>query len=237
MRKKIFLLLLFCSFIIIGAILNINVTVKQGINYHVYTTRIPLFLKIVDFIDRHYHYKQLIKSIVYDGNDKQERIMKIFAWTHKNIRKQPEALPVIDDHVWNIIVRGYGVADQSSDVFTTLCNYAGAEAFFSFIFNKNKNSMIPLSFVKLNSRWSIFDPYYGVYFKNNDGILADTREIKERNYKLRYIEGIKNYTDYEAYFENIPDNISVTGLERAQIQSPFRRFIFEVKKWTKIKQK
>ena len=57
--------------------------------------------------------------------------MEIFIWTCENIRKQPDGLPVIDDHVWHIIIRGYGEPDQSSDVFTTLCNYAGIRAFYA----------------------------------------------------------------------------------------------------------
>ena len=46
----------------------------------------------------------------------KKKTLKIFIWTHKNIRKAPEGLPVIDDHVWHTIIRGYGINDQSSDV-------------------------------------------------------------------------------------------------------------------------
>lgn len=234
MKNKAAITVLLCSITIMYFVLNINVSTNQGVNFKVHSFKIPLFLKVVGFMDRHYHYKQLVRGIVDDKDSKQQKAMKLFIWTHKNIRRQPESLPVIDDHVWNIIIRGYGLSDQYSDVFTTLCNYAGVEAFFKFFYDKDKISMIPLSFVKLNNLWIPFDPYHGVYFEDNNGSLADIQEIKKLGIKLKFIdeqEG-KPY-DYQAYFEGVPDNLSSTGLERAQIQSPIRRFIFGVKKWVK----
>ena len=130
-------------------LLNIKVTTRQGVNYQVHTIRIPLYLKILDFMDRHYNYKQLVQRIIKNEHDKQERVMKIFSWTYHNIRKQPEELPVVDDHVWHIIVRGYGVSDQSCDVFATLCNYTGIDAFFHSFKEEGKDEKITLSFAKL----------------------------------------------------------------------------------------
>lgn len=235
---KKFLFILLCIIILltgIAVILNINVTTRQGINFQWHTIKIPLYLKVLDFFDRHYNYKQLVKNIVRGAKTEEERVMKIFEWTHNNIRKIPNGYPIIDDHVWHIIVRGYGAIDQSSDVFTTLCNYAGVDAFFLNIPTENRSSRISLSFVRLNKRWRIFDPYNGVYFKNKNGVIASIDEIKSNNWRVENIGGVDSLDfDYKRYLINLP-TIKNIGLSRPSIQSPLRRIIFEVKRWIKIK--
>lgn len=159
--------------------------------------------------------------------------MKIFAWTCANIRKVPDGFPIIDDHVWYIIIRGYGMSDQSSDVFATLCNYAGVDAFYTIIRTKDKASEIILSFVRLDKRWRFFDPYRKVYFRNNNGDLATVDDIKNGNWKIVRIGEIKNF-DYGVFFENLPV-IKKIGLERSNMQAPLRHLIFEVKKINRVK--
>lgn len=231
MKKTIGILLsLALMFIGVLIILNIPVITRKGVNYNWSEIKIPLYLKILDFFDRHYNYKELVRNIVIESNTDEDRIMKIFEWTYKNIRKVPEGYPIIDDHVWHIIVRGYGASDQASDVFTTLCNYAGRDAFFCYIFSDDKSSRIPLSFVKLNSRWYVFDPYTGAYFRNNNGDIANINEIRMGNWKLKSLaDSITGYPDYKKYIINLPISIK-QGLSRANIQSPLRRLIFEFNK-------
>lgn len=230
MKKFISILLLLIS---IAVMLNINVTTRQGINYEVRTIRMPLYLKILDFVDRHYNYKQLIKKIIKNANTDEEKTMRVFEWTYQNIRRVPAGFPIIDDHVWYIIVRGYGVQDQLSDVFTTLCNYAGMDAFYNLVYKKNRASYIYLSFVKLNKRWSVLDPYYGVYFKNKNGEIAAVDEIKNGDWTMVNIGKLeKKESDYKEFLDNLP-TIKEIGLKRANIQSPLRRLIYQMSKWMK----
>lgn len=232
MKKFLPLLILSC-FIIIGTafVLNINVSIKQGVNGQVSLIRMPLYLKLLDFTDRHYNYKQLVKTIIDPRDDEQRRIMKIFAWTYKNIKRQPESLPVIDDHVWHIIVRGYGESDQFQDVFTTLCNYGGIDAFFDFIYTKDQKGVMPLSFVRLNGEWRVFDAYNKVCFKNKRGEFATIGEIKNGDWLVvNLAETKKQSSDYGNFMENLP-SIKNAGLKRANIQSPFRRMLYQIKKW------
>lgn len=230
--KKLILILLIGVILLTAIILllNIKVTTLQGINYEVHTIKIPLYLKMLDFMDRHYNYKQLVKRIIKNEDEEKKRVMKMFSWTYHNIKKQPEDLPVIDDHAWHIIVRGYGVHDQSCDVFATLCNYAGVDAFFDTFYTKEKDKKISLSFAKLHNHWHIFDPYNGVYFVNTEGDLADFTEIKKGNFRLEHLEAAKKAVlDYRRYFDNIPD-IKEIGLRRETVQSPLKRLLYELKK-------
>ena len=62
MKKNFFRLLsIVIIFILILCVLNIGVTTKQGINYRVSEIKLPIYLKILDFVDRHYNYKNLVK--------------------------------------------------------------------------------------------------------------------------------------------------------------------------------
>lgn len=234
-RKSKYLVTVFLAGFVIAAvifILNIKVNSYQGINYKVRVIKTPLYVKILDLFSRHYHYRELVKEIIGSCKAEDEKVFTLFEWTHKNIRRVPPDFPVIDDHVWNIIIRGYGVSDQSCDVFTTLCNYAGVEAFFTFVNSKQDGKKAPFSFVRIRGRWFVFDPFYGIYFQDNNGNLADIETIKSGIYSL----GGHTQTigmDYSNYIPNFP-SIKNMGLVRANIQSPLNRILFEIRKWKKI---
>lgn len=236
--KKKWLLILLISVLCLSSfiyILNIKVTYRQGINYEVRSVQIPLYFKLLTFINRHYSYKLLVERIVNKTDNEKIKVLKLFRWTNENIRKVPEGLPIVDDHALNIIIRGYGTNDQSSDVFSVLCNYAGFESFFTWIPNENKTSRIPLTFVRLNQGWGLFDPYLGNYFINRKGMFALVDDFKKGLWNINRIGNDKeDYTDYSSYFKKLlrPEKI---GLQRSNIQSPINRFIYEIKRFVKPK--
>jgi hypothetical protein len=230
--KKPLSALFLCIFIIISIafILNIGVSTRRCVNYKCASLKIPLYLKVLDFFDRHYNYKQLVKNIISVKDGNEERAIKIFAWVCGNIRKSPQGLPVIDDHVWYIIVRGYGASDQFHDVFTTLCNYAGVDAFFAFIPAKGRAAKIPLSFVRINKRWAVFDPYSGVYFKNSSGEIASVEQIMAGDWAVfNFAAANKQNSDYAAYLGDLGP-VGNIGLNRANTQLPLKRLMLELKK-------
>lgn len=230
--KKVFRIFLIVTVALAAviAMLNISVTTRQGVDFNVHTIRIPLYLKILDFFDRHYSYKELTKRISRDLKDDTERVLKIFEWTHQNIRRVPDSFPILDDHVWHIIVRGYGANDQFSDVFTTLCNYANVDAFYSRVYTEDRKSRIPLSFVKIDKNWYVFDPYNRVYFRKDNGDLASVKDISKCNWRVEDISASgKDRAYYMEYFENLPFPESKRWV-KAKIQSPINRLIFKIKK-------
>ncbi len=237
---KKFLCVFLGSILIIGVVaifLNFKVITRQGINYQLSVVRIPLYLKLIDFFDRHYNYKELVRRILKDVGSERERIFRIFEWTHRNIRRVPKDFPIIDDHVWNIIIRGYGASDQSSHVFTTLCNYAALEAFYTWVYSTDRTKRIPISFVRLNARWLVFDPYNGIFFKNKSGDIADIDNLKNGDWAIECLTVTeKTKYDFKEYFVNLPEAKNI-GLTKSNIQSPLKRLIFEVKKWAKIKRR
>lgn len=214
----------------LGSLLNRQTSIQQCVDYRCRAITMPLYLKLLDFFDRHYNYRHLVKSITKGANTEEEKIMKLFIWTHHNIRRLPKDLPVMDDHVWYTIVRGYGVNDQFSDVFTTLCNYSGIEAFFFTVSTIDKKESFPFAFVKVDKKWVIFDPYHGIYFINNSGGFVDLGDLKSNNWRLRGLEKeAQGSLDYPALFANLGD-IGNIGLTRSNIQSPLNRLRFEIKR-------
>lgn len=229
MKKKTLRFILLIS-IITGVIffLNIEVSTRQGINYKVSTLKIPLYLKLLDFYDRHYNYKWCVSRIVNEKQPDEEKVMALFSWVCVNFVRQPAGLKTVDDHVWHIIVRGYGTHDQYSDVFTTLCNYAGMDAFFARVFTHNGKSQIPFSFVRVKNRWHIFDPYNGAYFINKKGALATIEEIKTGGWIEKNMETSKEaQIPYSQYLSNLSLDMEKSHrFSRANIQSPLNRLLY-----------
>lgn len=223
MRK---LLLILIIIITLFFILNVGVPTRKGINYQVQILKIPLYLKLLDFFDRHYNYAQLVKSITIGADTQEEKAMKIFEWTSKNISKAPAGLPIIDDHVWNIIIRGYGVDDQFQDVFSTLCNYSHINAFFSYL--SKEEGKKPFSFVRFNnSGWAVFDAYNGVYFRNSKGKIASIDDLESGDWQAVYINNGGGKLDYPGYFKNLASvNFEANGLSRPSMQSPLKRLTY-----------
>ncbi|MBN1912815.1 MAG: transglutaminase domain-containing protein [Candidatus Omnitrophica bacterium] len=212
--------------------LNISVSMNQCVDYKCFQRKIPLYLKILDFFDRHYNYKRLTREIVGGVKTEEEKVMKIFAWTAQNIRRVPPGFPVVDDHIWHIIVRGYGADDQSCDVFATLCNYAGSESFYAHLDKSVSGPRIFLAFTRIKDEWYAFDPYRGIYFVDAGGKLIALGRLKEgAEYSARPLKEGDTF-DYSGYFANLPGDI-IVKLGRSNIQFPLKRLIFEVNKWVR----
>lgn len=225
-RKLSKILFLFLVLTGIFILLNLSVTTRQGIDYKLNSIKIPLYLKTLDFFDRYYNFKELVKRIVKNTDSDEEKVMKIFLWTYNNIKKAPQGLPIVDDHIWYTIVRGYGVQDQFQDIFTTLCNIAGIDAFFSEIYTEDKSRAIIISFVKIQRKWHVLDAYRGVYFKDKQGRLADIGSKNE--WLIATLDGQPDI-NYTPYLKNLP-TIKDIGLSRSNTQSPLNRLLFEIKK-------
>lgn len=214
----------------VAAVLNIQVITKQGINYKVSEIKLPLYLKVLNFIDRHFNYKWLTERITKNLETKEDKIFRLFEWTHRTIQRQPESLPIMDDHVWNVYVRGYGIDDNFNDLFTTLCNYIGVDAFFLNLKIKESDRDLGNSFVKLEKGWVLFDPYNGVYFLNKLGSWATITEINEQNWKLEQLGSTEiSESFYKPYLKNLP-NIGDMGLNRANTQSPINRLLLAIQR-------
>lgn len=205
-------------------ILNIKVTTKQGKYDEVRTKRIPLYLKSLGFLYRHLEYKQLVSEIAGANMPDEEKTLAIFDWTHKNILKAPKGIPVVDDHILNIIIRGYGSSDQSNDVFCNLCNYAGIEATWFMMKERNSTRTMAVSFVKLDGKWRFFDSYTSLYFKDKNGEIACLEDLVRDPGII--IEGTKGVTINDIPYVNFMDGLKeIVKIDnrRFRLQTPLGR--------------
>ena len=226
MRKKL-LIFIIVFFLVLIFTLNKKVTTKQGRDYVVTELKIPLSLKLQNFFNRHFNYQWLVDRITSHLETGEEKVFRLFQWTHETIRPQPESLPIMDDHVWNVYIRGYGVSDNFHDLFSTLCNYAGVDGFFKRLTLKDSRRYINITFVRVGRGWVAFDPYNGAYFKNRNGNWATIEEIKQGNWELvKLSQSDINESYYRPFLGLIPE-IKTLGYKRANTQSPFNRFMLQ----------
>ncbi|MDD3905534.1 MAG: transglutaminase domain-containing protein [Candidatus Omnitrophica bacterium] len=230
--KKFSLLVLAILLAAVIVLANINVSITQGVDGRLRTITMPLYVKWIEFLSRHYEYARIAKEVTAGCRSDEDKTLAILKWTHDNIRKTPSEWPVVDDHVLNIIIRGYGVADQFQDVFTTLCAYSGLPAFYEDTYNDKKEARYPIAFVKFNNSWHAFDAYYYKYFKTNDGRIATIEDIiRDRSIIDKAIGGDMTWggVPYRNFYYSLKPVEEGKTLRPAK-QMPMNRILFEIKK-------
>ena len=256
MKKNIYLL----SFLIIFfSILYLNSESYRniGVNYVVKKHKISNFQKLSEFYERHTNYKKLVKDITYNSNNQQERIIDISVWVYENIKKISSNDDVIDNHPWTIVERKIGARDQFSDILSVLLVHNDIDSFF--LMNLNNISQ-PITVFKYNAKWSIIDPYYGVYFTNTKKSFSSLEEIKNNNSIMQHLifdkitsknlneiffdKNFKNIQELNNYYKilllNIPSSKIINNTSiyerggRSYIQKPIHRIFVEIRRFLKI---
>ena len=253
MKKFLFLSFLFFMLIFFAFILLTKETTRKiGINYNVFEYKIPIYLKINDFINRHYNYSYLTKQINKEFNNKDNIVINTTKWVHQNIKKIPDGVDVVDHHPFTIVQRRLGVHSQFNDILSVFLVYENIDSFFKRDFGSINH---PLTFFKINNKWSVIDPYYGVYFVNEDKTFASLEELKTSNWDIvnlnsqeinpsnnndLFLEKFKNYEDVKEYFMKIFNNIESSKQidntnifdrgGRSYTQKPLSRLKFEIYK-------
>ena len=234
-KRYLVLIFIFLLFLCSIALLNKKVTMLQGVDYKVSRITLPLYLKVLNFYYRHYNYKWLANQITGHLDIKEDKILRLFHWTHETIKPQPESLPIMDGHVWDIYIRGYGTRANFHDIFSTLCNYIGTDAFFTVLNSKGRGRDIMLSFVRIKRGWVAFDPHRGIYFRNHTGGLATIEEMHEQDWHIVTLAQTDISKAYcKQYFdENLPPMIEKigSGFTRANTQLPINRLKLQLHRW------
>tara|TARA_Y100000588_G_C14134656_1_gene873245 strand:- start:248 stop:1024 length:777 start_codon:yes stop_codon:yes gene_type:complete len=206
MKKKKYILFFFISFLlIIFIILNQNTTRLIGINHKIIEYKIPIYLKILDFFDRHYNYKFLVKNININIENDIDLIVNTVKWISENIKKIPPGVDVVDHHTLTIVERRLGSIDQYSDLLSVLLVYAKIDSFY---IPKLGNHWHPLTIFKINDYWSLVDPYYGIFFINKNNKFSSLEELKNENWEIFNLEFKKiNELDFQKIFGDKFKNI------------------------------
>ena len=250
MIKKVISLIFFLFLVVFY--LNSDGLRYIGINYKVSSQKVSNYQKIKDFYIRHQNYKKLVNKILLENKEPISNVEKISFWIYKNIKKASDNDVIVDLHPWTIIERKIGAQDQFSDILSVLLVHNKIESFYT---NLKINNNYPVTYFNHNSKWSIIDPYYGIYFKNNRNEFSSLEDLKNSNWKIFHLEyeiidskncriifqNFKNSciqemnTFYLKLFLNIlsEKKINKTNIYyrggRSYIQKPFHRVIFQLK--------
>jgi transglutaminase-like putative cysteine protease len=222
MKRFLITLVLFALCI---AVLNIDTVTRRCVNGACQDIHIPLYMKALCFIERDYNYKQLAAAITRSARSPEERVLRIFTWSRENIRRVPQGFPLVDDHIWNIIVRGYGSSDQVNDVFAALCVYAGVPAYWGLLRNPDSKIRVPVSYVYLDKQWFIFDPYRGICFRDPSGALASVDDLLADTELLKQIPAdlvASDNTPYRDFYRDLK-RVSTADFARTRQQMPLLR--------------
>jgi len=213
-------------------ILNVDVSIRRGVNGTYQEVHMPLYVKWIQFLARHYEYTRIAKEITAGQKLDEEKVLALFQWTHENIRPITPDMPRMDDHILNIIIRGYGTSEQAQDVFVNLCVYAGMPAFWQRICDKDRRVRYSLSFVKIDGKWRVFDVYFNKYFRTSDGRIASIDDLIS-NKALLDNAGLDDIIvggiPYKELYYNL-SQFAVPPTLRSEKQMPFKRILFELKK-------
>ena len=179
-----------------------------------------------------FNYKWLVGRILHDQKEESEKAKVIFHWTATHIKRQPPELDIVDDHVWNIIVRGYGVVDQAADVSATLSNYAGLKAFFLDLKGSSgtEPKSVCLCAVCFDGEWHFCDPYRYIEFRNKKGNWSTIKEIVSGDWEAKSYkdsDDIKDSLNYQNYFQSLDaiDLNAIFRVSRSSIQDPVSRLL------------
>ena len=154
------------------------VTTRWGLNYHVARKRIPLYEKAINFISRDLQLRRLTRELIAGTPGEEQQLLRLFSWVTEHIRPTPDGFPIMDDHVLHVIIRGYGAADQRTEVFAVLASYVGFQASVAQLTppsSPRRNLLVAL--VTSGARTYVFDIINQVVFRDAGGHLADAHQL------------------------------------------------------------
>lgn len=215
----------------VGWVLTQPVSTHQGVNFSVTRQSLPLYLKAVEFLERHEQSRLLAARITQGAATDRQRVQAVFDWTHQHIQPTPPGWPIVDDHVWHIMIRGYGVEDQMADVLTTLCVYAGVPAYWRYIRGQHGGSLI-VSYVKVAGHWAVIDMQRAVIFEDAHGAWLTPQQLAADPALSQVVDRTRLLTalPYPDYFTN-PEFIAPPPHPlRAEQQMPWPRLIYELRR-------
>ena len=200
-----------------------------GVNFVVTEQTLPLWVKAMEFVDRDRNMARAAHAVLNEIDGDEAKATAALTWTRANIRNAPPGLPIVDDHIWHVVIRGYGQPDQQADVFTTLLAYAGVPAYWALIGKQPEE--IPISYVRIRDRWRVYDAARGLVFRNGSGDLATPEEIAGNHDLIRAaaapaVDDIEEYlTRFNGYQAPVAPDVL-----RADLQMPGRRLWYEIRK-------
>jgi hypothetical protein len=224
MRRPFILIL---GIVLLGIITHWPVQTRVGVDYEWSERPILFYEKVTNFFSRHFQTKYLVSNLLEEVDYPEDQVQLLFAWSRDHIRSTPPGFPVVDDHVWHIIVRGYGATDQRTEAFALLASYAGYPATVGVMRIPGTASGLIVALVKIDQLVHVFDVERGIVFLDEDGQLIDAARLATAPEVVRSItNGVEIAgRSYEHYVPSLL-NLDLT-FNRMELQKPWPRLKYE----------
>ena len=120
--------------------------------------------------------KRLVKRLSKGLKSDRDIIFAMFDWTVRNIGIgiRHDVGAEVNGYPYDNMMRGFGMCDRSAWVLANLAFQAGYSA--NIISMPNH----ALTMIYLEDTWALFDPHYGVIYKNSQKLLS-LEDVKEVN--------------------------------------------------------
>ena len=229
---RAYLLTVALTAMVIVVVANVPVTTKQGVNFEVSEHRLPLYVKTFEFLDRHTQYRQIAAEATRGAVTDADKLQAVFDWTARRIQPTPETWTIVDDHILNIIIRGYGSSDQRADVCATLLTYAGVPAYWQRVNttpDRKAGAIFTRAFV--GGRWVVFDVASGFLFRTSDGRFAEPVDFAAHRVVVPAAAAdlLINGVPYTQVLDAITSSPAPRTL-RAELQMPWPRLWYMTKR-------
>ena len=183
-KKSFFLVIFLFCIVLLIVYINLNGSRYIGIDYKINEVSISNYQKILQLFERSKNYKNLSNKINKNSLTETKIVLNTSKWVHDNIRRISDDDIVIDNHTWTIIKRRLGTKDQFSDALSVLLIYSDIDSFFN---SNHRNKFEPFTFFKFKNKWSIIDPYNGIYFLNRNGTFSILEENINTDWILNHL--------------------------------------------------
>ena len=174
-RRRLFISIL--GILLLGIIAYWPVQTRVGVDYEWSESSIHFYEKATNFFSRHFQAKHLVSNLLKKIDYPEDQLQLLFAWSRDHVRSTPPGFPVIDDHVWHIIVRGYGATDQRTEAFALLASYAGFPATVTAMEIPGTDGGVIVALVKIGQLLHVFDVEHGFVFLDEHGQLIDAARL------------------------------------------------------------
>lgn len=211
------------------------VTTKQGVNFEVSTHRLPLYVKAFEFLDRDAQFAALSAEVLRGATDDEQRVSAAFAYVRRRVQPTPDGWPIVDDHVLNIAIRGYGQPDQQADVYTLLLSYGGVRAFWAKARMPGDGVGVVLSYALVGGRWTVADVANGFLFRNRAGQLATAADVAAD--RLARPDGVATLMIRDTPYADLLDQVRQPPVPtplRTDLQKPWPRLWHEFQRAVRL---
>ena len=122
----------------------------------------------------------IAKKNTRSANSEEEKVLQLYTYVCKKIKK-PNYKQVYDTTIFGFngqhLYSGFGFCDEQCNTLLSLANTLNIKGRLIFLLGNDTISHHSVCEIKVANHYGMFDPFYQITQKNNEGKIASVREI------------------------------------------------------------